>query len=612
MFFRKLDFLSPPITLYYKGDQSHSSIFSGILTIFVYSICLTFGVYYAIQFINKANPQVCYYNRYVEDAGEFPVNSSSMFNFIQILDTVQNVPDVVDFDKLNIIGLEETIDIYQKDQNLSARNHWLYGPCNNSTDIEGIRELVTFPHFTESACIRKYFDKDAQKYYNTGERKFKWPEILHGCSHPNRTFYGIIIEKCRNESLELLGDGSYCKTDEEIATYITKSSINFLLIDQFTDILNYTTPYRKYFYSISNGLFEESYTTNHLNLNPTKLISDEGTFLSNKKETLSYFFDLNEKVTAKPEGTGIYVAFYFWMQNRMQYYERVYEKVQDVLSDVGGLCSIVLTLAEIINNIVNQYINLFDTQNYLNEVEASNIYDKNIFRFKKKVRKSKIKIKHNFNNASPPKKFNQNEKNLENNNDSSNKSRIKNNEDIDIFDKELKKPITFKTRKTKKKYSVRLNNNSLNKNKLLINVNNILNNDNGISRKKDHSLIYKKMNMKNDIDSQSYSNLNFNVNNNCLNKDKNIIETHESKDSNNNNNNKNRKIRFTQYLAYLFTFQKCQPNVQFITDFRIKMISEENIILTKLNLDKMQNKNNNENSHNKQNFENIIKLNYNN
>ena len=201
---------------------------------------------------------------------------------------------------------------------------------------------------------------------------------------------------------------------------------------------------------------------------------------------------------------------------------------------------------------------------------------------------------------------------LDYNNDSSNKSRIKNNEDIDIFDKELKKPITFKTRKTKKKYSVRLNNNSLNKNKLLINVNNILNNDNGISRKKDHSLTYKKMNMKNDIDSQSYSNLNFNVNNNCLNKDKNIIETHESKDSNNNNNNKNRKIRFTQYLAYLFTFQKCQPNVQFITDFRIKMISEENIILTKLNLDKMQNKNNNENSHNKQNFENIIKLNYNN
>ena len=155
MFLRKVDFLSPPITLYYKGDQSHSSIFSGVITIIVYSICLMFAVYYAIQFVKKANPQVCYYNRYIEDAGEFPINSSSMFSFIQILDTIKNLPDIIDFDVLTIIGLEETINLYQRDNNLSNYNHWIYGPCNNSTDIEGLNELITFKHFTESACIRK-------------------------------------------------------------------------------------------------------------------------------------------------------------------------------------------------------------------------------------------------------------------------------------------------------------------------------------------------------------------------------------------------------------------------------------------------------------------------
>ena len=463
MLLRKLDFLSPPITLYFKGENSHSSIFAGILTIIVYSICCAFIVLYAIQFIKKANPQVCYYNRYVEDAGEFPVNSSSIFNFIQILDTAKNIPDPIDFDILTIIGIEQTVDIYQDNNDLTKYNHWLYGNCNNSTDTIGINELIKFEHFTESACIRKYYNKNENKYYQTNEKGFKWPTILHGCSHPNRTFYGIIVEKCRNTSLKLSSDGKYCKSKEDIINYIKSRSINFQLIDQFTDILNYTTPYRKYFYSISNGLFEESYTTNHLNLNPTKLISDEGYFWESKKEILSYYFDLNEKVTSSQGDSGIYVAFYFWMQNRMQYYERVYEKVQDVLSDVGGLCSIFLTIAECINFLVNRYINLFDTQNYMNEIENSKIYEKNIFKFNSKNSLVRINVRQNFDKLFPPKNsiFQANE----NNNDSSNKVRLF-KEEVDIYNKSKKKIKIIKRKKnsTKNLKGISLNNICLNNN----------------------------------------------------------------------------------------------------------------------------------------------------
>ena len=227
MFLRKLDFLSPQITLYYKGEQSHSSILSGILSVIGYSICLLFAFVYAIEFINKENPQVYYYNRYIEDAGEFSLNSSSMFHFIQIIDTESNNPDVMDFDLLTIIGIEETIDLYQEDNDLSNNNHWLYGPCNNSTDIKGIDKLISFNYFTESACIRKYYNKDDKKYYNTNDKNFRWPTILHGCSNPNRTFYGIIIEKCTNSTLKLLSDNRYCKSKNDIINYIKLRSINF-------------------------------------------------------------------------------------------------------------------------------------------------------------------------------------------------------------------------------------------------------------------------------------------------------------------------------------------------------------------------------------------------
>ena len=95
-----------------------------------------------------------------------------MFNFIQILDTEKNIPDSIDFDYITIIGLELTVEIYQDDNDLTKYNHWFYGYCNNSTDIIGIKELITFGLFTESAYIRKYYNKDEKKYYNINENGF--------------------------------------------------------------------------------------------------------------------------------------------------------------------------------------------------------------------------------------------------------------------------------------------------------------------------------------------------------------------------------------------------------------------------------------------------------
>ena len=574
MFFRKIDFLSPAITLYYKGDESHSSIVSGILTIIVYSICLIFGILYAIQFIKKENPQVYYYNRFIEDAGEFIVNSSSMFSFIQILDTNKNIPDIVDFDLLNIIGIEVTIDLYQDNNDLSKYNHWIYGPCNNSTDIEGIKELIKFEHFTESACIRKYYNKEDKKYYNINEKNFICPKILHGCGHPNRTFYGIIIEKCKNTTLKLLSDGKYCKPKTEIINYIKKRSIALKLIDQYTDMFNYTNPYTKYFYSISNGLFEESYTTNHLNFNPSKLISDEGIFVSNKKEKVSYLFDLNEKITSSSLDSGIYVTYYYWMQRRMQYYERVYSKIQDALSNVGGICSIILTVTKIINYLVNQFVILIDMSIYMNEIDNSIKNNKKIFKFSVE-NKCEIDSNNNLNKLYPPKKSHFDQSGLF-------KEKL-NNLDNNI--------AVIKRNKGHKK-TICINNDSINKNQLLIESNNT--NDVSINkkltrRKTDFSLSYKSLNnfVKEKADSRgSCIILQERVFRNIFNNkdEKSSVDTNESKQVN-NENSKTYKLRFCHYICYLITLKKKYSNMKLYKDFRVKMISEENLILSNLNID---------------------------
>ena len=379
MFLKKIDFLSPPITLYYKGEKSHPSIFSGLLTFVAYVIIFVFGVYYALEFINKESPTAYFFNKYVENAGVYPVNASSMFNFIQMYSTKSDNSAIpTEFDKVEIIGIEETIDNFINNTDLTKYNHWLYGPCNNDTDTEGISYLIDVDYFTESACIRKYYNKDTQKYYDTNDDNFKWPVILYGCSHPDRTFYGILMKKCENTDLRLKTSGS-CAPQDEIEKYLEHTSINFRIIDHYADVLNYRTPFTKYLYAITSGIFNNSYTINHLNFNPALMQTHNGIFFDNIVETPAYFFTQNEKITSEGK-TSIFGGFYFWMQNVQQYYERHYKRLQDILSDIGGIGSIVLMAAEAINYLVVNYIILLDTEELVLKADESNFKKKGLIR----------------------------------------------------------------------------------------------------------------------------------------------------------------------------------------------------------------------------------------
>ena len=157
MFFKKLDILSSPITLYNKGILYHSSKASVILSIISFILIAMLSIGEFIIFIfNADKPIINFNNKFVPEAGYIELTSPSFFHFISIKKNINN-PDEqeIDFESFRIIGFETYLDEYINDKNLSNFNHWLYDPCNNDTDTIGISYLITQKYLTKSACIQK-------------------------------------------------------------------------------------------------------------------------------------------------------------------------------------------------------------------------------------------------------------------------------------------------------------------------------------------------------------------------------------------------------------------------------------------------------------------------
>ncbi len=265
MFLKKCDFLSPQITLYFKGYRMHASVFSGILTIIAYLVIFSFIIYYFRDFINKKNPTIYYCNRYVKDTGTYPLNSSSIFHFFTLINTFGKQDITFDYNSIRIIGIDRPIEYYMRNYDLSRISHWVYGPCDyNETNDNELYNIVDESIFSQSACINQYYSRPLKKYSKIGEPDFKWPILAYGASNPNRTFYGILIEKCHNDTLK-----NDCKSNEEINNFFNKYAIILNIVDQYADALNYKNPYTKYIYSLTNGLYSGSISFNNLNFNPS-------------------------------------------------------------------------------------------------------------------------------------------------------------------------------------------------------------------------------------------------------------------------------------------------------------------------------------------------------
>ena len=516
MFCKKLDILSPPITLYNKGIKYHSSKGSIVLSIisFILIAILTIGEF--VIFIYGADkPTLSFYNKYVPESGSIGFNSSFFFHFISIQKNV-NIPDEqeIDFESFRIIGFETYLDEYINDKNLSNFNHWLYGPCNNDTDTIGISYLITQKYFTKSACIKKYFDSKEQKYYDLNETKFKVPKIEHGTLNFSKSFYSIIIEDCEDDSLELIfNDKRKCKKENNtyIQNIIKNGFINFHFIDHEVQNEDYFNPITKFFNTFDNKLSKDNYFINNLYFNPIILFSNYHSFFNDKLiSNYSYTLDRNvENIKEKNNEKNIYIGYYLRLSSRMNLYYREYLTFIDAISNIGGVSNVIISIFFFINKIFNNYAIYSDSKELFN------------FSIKQgKDNKKKIKLSNLFFNNS----FDSSK-----NSSLSIKEKIQNSNNID------------------KKSSSKIENKTLENNEINFGIENFFN-----------DAYIKEKYYRNSISS--------------------IFGKNEIKNFNKRIHKKREKLGFCEYFIYKISFGKIFSELQLYEYFRIKAVSIENLL----------------------------------
>ena len=566
MFLTKFDWLTPPITLYYKGDLQHSSITSSILSILSYCSSIFIGLYLSLDFFKKLSPTVFCFNRYVEDSGVFPLNSSSLFSYFQLIDTKYALPRELDFTYIRIIGTELSIQTYLERKNTSGDDHWIYGLCNNDSDIKGIEHLYNYPDFNQSYCIKKYYKKNDNKYYGIGDENFRWPEATRGTSHPNKTFYGLVFENCKEDEVwyEITG-GKKCKSETEIHEYINKHYVRFFMIDHYPDVYNYETPFKKYFYNIDNTLSSGSYTYNHINFNPASIVTHNGLFFDNTVQDEGYIFDQNAQETG--EFHGAYCSFYFWLKNKYFIYERTYKRLQDVLAEIQGMNDFIIFIATIINNFISEYVTLKDTVHVLFTLRSKNVNKTEIKRILQSNRRTMFlkdcpprrNINAPFNYFFNPYKIDEN----------SDKLRINsNNQKIGFFRANKKRHVSYKRA-------------NLNYNKF-----NALENSSNLGT----SNVRGKSSMMKD---KSSSMMDVDIFNNIKKRKTTKNEEKISKAENVEEENimpnfdlfKETKLSFLEFILSYISFCKKKGNsIEVYENFRMKIISEENLIQNYLDI----------------------------
>ena len=578
----RIDFLSPPITLFHLERRTHTSKVGGSLVILMFMLCSLF-IYLLVSEISTHKKMTTIFHKKFEfEAGLYSFNSSSIFHFIQIFSADSGGY----FDKYDSKYIRAYISYVHSDFSPSSLNlydHWVFDTCRKDIDDKNLEPYLfeNIENFTNGVCIRYYFNSTEEKYYSIEDKGFSWPYLEHGTSQKKNIYLTTIIQKCSNDSIinKIFGR---CPPQKEIDDYLSKYfAIYLYFTDMQVDPTNYNQPLQKYFEVVSSGIGNsKTFVENYLHFSPLRIRTDIGSIIGSSYIINSFLFDSNRKGTGlNNEEYFTIVKYYHLMQNTAQIYERKYNNIFDILSEIGGVVQFIFYIFYWINFSYNRYIIAYDTNNLfftvraenngINGLKFDNLKRKTIINFPK----SDNLIKKNINNFGY---VIEDKKNIFDKLEKDNKIKYQNYFSSTNEDEKNKKTIDDKNSKKHIKLKREVNPRHHSYNHLLKEINNtnnfIIENFQKIIETDDNKTEINNKEKEKDEKDNSYENV-FSIMRGNLSK----IQ-HQKKDSI-FIDSKLKSLKYFSYIDFLksLMFKKEKESHNFIRIFRKHLLSEEHL-----------------------------------
>ena len=387
-----MDFLSPEITLYYKGRNTHISQIGGLLSISLLFLIIIIIFYIIWDIISpELSSSFIYEINNVNNKISQTISYSGINHFIQIYSHTGN-GRFGDLDNKNIIiySIKEGQTSFNNNLNinLTITEHWLYDKCEKIPEInQNLFPKISknIPNYLKSICLRYYYNPNEKQYYEVGSDGFISPKLETNEIFEKKYVYKIIIEKCVNNSF-INNMGYICNNEYEIDKYLDMYTEIFTYFSNNQILpMNYEYPLDTYFYSVSSSIHNMSFFENNIIFSPIKLITDKKIF-RHKREDLSYILNNNyQNNNILSENSKIIGIFNFYLNNKIIIYHRKYFNILDDISHLGGITKVLFFIFQLINYINYRYTVLEHTKNLFhigtgidNNIEGSDIFfDKN-------------------------------------------------------------------------------------------------------------------------------------------------------------------------------------------------------------------------------------------
>ena len=369
-----IDLLSPKITFFYKGHNSHISHIGGLLsTIFLITLII-FSINFFFQILDPQINSVFSYEQYL---GDFKYNQSIDYSginhFIQIYsDSSKSWFGDLDDKNIIIYGINKKSKIYYNDDektkiDLYKTEHWVYNKCEDIIDINqnlfsDISKIIK--DYSKSICLRYYFNPEKQKYYQIGSAGYIPPALETNFVSEKKIIYKIIVEKCYNNSIFNEQFHHECNNEEDIKKYFNSFDDIFLYFsNNQIQTKHLDNPFEKYFFSVSSTIKKMAYFDNDIVFSPIKIIS-ENNFFHTKKEKYAYVlknYFRNDKYINKDLTTiGI---FNLYFSDRIIIYQIRYFNAIEILAHFGGVSYLLFYIFRILNYLSSRYTIIENTKN---------------------------------------------------------------------------------------------------------------------------------------------------------------------------------------------------------------------------------------------------------